>query len=90
MISRDAILSLTSMSLYLVLQIVYFLRSKSPLQSTFQKKKKTVFMLEQLKRQLRHFLKNKGTISPKGERGVNESSVIVTDSVTFIYQISQT
>lgn len=47
-------------------------------------------MLEQLKRQLRHFLKNKGTISPKGERGVNESSVIVTDSVTFIYQISQT
>ena len=89
MISRDAILSLTSMSLYLVPQIVYFLRSKSPLQSTFQKKT-TVFMLEQLKRQLRHFLKNKGTISPKGERGVNESSVIVTDSVTFIYQISQT
>lgn len=79
------------MSLYLVVQIVYFLRSKSSLQSTFQKKKKkTVFMLEQLKRQLRHFLKNKGTISPKGERGVNESSVIVTDSVTFIYQISQT
>ena len=78
------------MSLYLVVQIVYFLRSKSSLQSTFQKKKKTVFMLEQLKRQLRYFLKNKGTISPKGERGVNESSVIVTDSVTFIYQISQT